>query len=245
MTRGISTKQDGQMKLLFKKITPEVFQNRQAFLNSYGLDIANTISADLIHDNQVNKVSSENAGHIIPECDALITQDLESILTITVADCLPLYFYDAEQKAVGLAHAGWRGVLKEIAITTLKALQENFGSRPEAVEVFIGPRLQACHFEVKDDVQQKFSQYLHANNFSESLISPSLLKTASSTLPTTSSHQINLAGIVSAQLQQAGVPKSNIQASQDCTFDLSDKYFSYRRDKPETIEAQLAFITLT
>lgn len=215
------------MKLLFKKITPEVFQNRQAFLNSYGLDIANAISADLIHDNQVSRVSSANAGQIIPDCDALITQDPKSILTVTVADCLPLYFYDAKQKAIGLAHAGWKGVLKEVASKTLRALQENFGSRPEAVEVFIGPHLQKCHFEVTQDVLEKFRkypQYILAKN---------------------NRTYIDLASIVCLQLKSLGMQEENIQASQDCTFDLSDKYFSYRRDKPETIEAQLAFITLT
>ena len=40
------------------------------------------------------------------------------------------------------------------------------------------------------------------------------------------------------------IEKENIKMSYECTFCEKEKYFSYRRDKPEEIEAMLAYITI-
>lgn len=239
------------MKVIDGLLTPEVQKNRQAFLNEFGFNSEQTVSAVLEHGNHVELVTCKDVGTIFPNTDAFVTQDPDVLLTITAADCLPVYFYDEKKSAIGIAHAGWKGVLREVAVATLSAMQVHFGSNPENVRVFIGPHLKACHFEVQNDVLQKFTEYLKANSFSAGFISNSHLQTltsnlseAPSPLQPISSTLIDLAGIVSAQLQKAGVLEENIKVSPECTFELPQKYFSYRRDKPATVEAQLAFISL-
>ncbi len=266
MTQGFSTKQHGQMKVIDGQLTPEVLKNRQAFLNEFGLKGEQTVSAVLEHGNHVELVTSKNAGTIFPNTDAFVTQDPKVVLTITAADCLPINFYDEKKSAIGIAHAGWKGVLREVAVSTLYAMHAHFGSEPETIKISIGPHLKACHFEVQDDVLKKFTEYLNKQGFSSDFITPTSIPTPHSSLaiqtsspptnafplstfnfqlPLNSSHLIDLAGIVSAQLQKAGVQTNNIQTSTECTFELANKYFSYRRDKPETVEAQLAFISLS
>ena len=41
-----------------------------------------------------------------------------------------LYFYDPEQEAVALAHAGWKGTVLEIANVTVEAMASKFGAKP-------------------------------------------------------------------------------------------------------------------
>ena len=55
---------------------------------------------------------------------------------------------------------------------------------------------------------------------------------------------LNLQAVIKKQLTNAGVTSKNIKETKECTFCEKEKYFSYRRDKPEDIEAMLAYITI-
>lgn len=55
-------------------------------------------------------------------------------------------------------------------------------------------------------------------------------------------NNIHMVGIIIRQLREKSIKQENINATDECTFDLNEKYFSYRRDKPETIEAMVAYI---
>ncbi len=59
-------------------------------------------------------------------------------LSVYTADSVPLLFLDPVQKAIGVAHAGWRGSVNGIAVLTLQLLQQHFSSRPEDILVAIG-----------------------------------------------------------------------------------------------------------
>lgn len=52
---------------------------------------------------------------------------------------------------------------------------------------------------------------------------------------------IDLSLIVKRQLEAAGVIAKNITISEECTYCLPEKYYSFRRDKPERVEAVLAY----
>lgn len=213
---GLSAKADGPMKN-----SPA---NRQAFLKHKNLDKKIIVSAGLIHSNKVTAISGLSHNFLIPNCDALITSDCRYLLTITVADCLPLYFYDNTKHIVAIAHAGWRGVVAQIAKEVVDAFVSNYGSNFKDIEVFIGPHIKDCHFEVKADVAANFK-------ISETVISNK--KT-----------YINLASAVTSQLLDRGISETNIQVSSECTFCSSAKYFSWRRDKPQELEAMVAYIGL-
>lgn len=203
-----------------------VLQNRQKFFATLGLDASNMVLAGLVHGDNIVVVGKENIGQKIENTDGLITKEPGVILTITVADCLPVYFFDKSKKVTGLAHAGWRGVKQNIVSLMLSKIQSEFASDPADVEVNIGPHIRNCHFEIKDDVAEQFA------NYSESIIKEG------------NSIKLDLSAIVKKQLENAGVRPDNVTISDECTYCLNQKYYSFRRDRPERVEAMVAYAVM-
>lgn len=203
---ALSEKKDGPMKFSS--------ENRQRFLGKLGIDDKLTVRADLVHKDNVRVVSNEEAGKTIEKTDGLITADNNLFLTITVADCLPIFIYDPEKEIIGLVHGGWRSLAKNILAKAVKDLSEH-------TLVGIGPGISQCHYEVKEDVLKEFRPYLkHAlqENF------------------------LDLKKIAKIQLINLGVKEENIEISPECTFCLPDKYFSHRKDRFKEIKTMIAVI---
>src|SRR5574344_1571619 len=89
---GISQKKDGPMK--------SSLENRLSFFKQNKLDTKIIISASLAHENNAVIVGNLTENISIPNCDALITNNKNHLLTITAADCLPIYFYDKNKNVV-------------------------------------------------------------------------------------------------------------------------------------------------
>lgn len=200
-----------------------VNKNREGFVDSLEVNNASLVCAHLVHGNQVQKVSHEEGGKIVKGVDGLITDEKGVFLSITVADCLPVFLYDKEKEAVGIAHGGWRGLSQNILEAAIQKMIQGFGSKTENIIVAIGPGIGQCHFEVEDDVLSNFKEYL-----------PDALVTKGDKT------FLDLKEIAKIQLMKSGVKDENIEISPECTHCLQEKYFSYRRDKPEIIETMMA-----
>jgi len=212
---GISEKSDGPMK--------NSSTNRLLFFKNIGLGNKILISAGLTQGNKLAIADGDQSG-IMADCDALITDQSKYLLTVTVADCLPIYFYDHNKKIVAIAHAGWRGVVARIVDGVIASFINNYHSALSDIKIYVGPHIQDCHFEVKAEVASQFKS-------SEAIIRDK--KT-----------YINLAGVIKDQLKELGIPTGNIEISPECTYCLNDKYFSFRRDAPKELEAMIAYIGL-
>lgn len=219
---GLSEKSDGQMKI-YPDDNGLALDEREKFLSRVGLELKNVVSADLVHGNQVAVVGESDKGKIILATDGLITATPNLILTVTVADCLPVYFFDEEKQVIALAHAGWRGLVKNIMATVVSKMKGEFGSDPKNIIVNVGPHIRDCHFVIGSEVARQFTQYQQ--------------------LITKKDDQLflNLSAVAKEQLIQAGILSDHITISPECTYDLPAKYFSYRRDKPSRVEAMLAY----
>ena len=213
---GISEKKDGPMM--------NSSDNRLLFFKNRGLADKIIIMAGLVHGNKVAIIKDGDKNETITGYDALITDNPKYLLALTVADCLPIYFYDKNKKVIALAHAGWRGVVSKIVEEVIAQFINHYGSGAGDIEVFIGPHIKDCHFEVKSDVANRF-------------------KPADS-IERNGKIFINLSLIVKRQLIEYGVSGNNINISQECTYCLSDGYFSFRRDHPEKLETMVAYISL-
>jgi len=53
---------------------------------------------------------------------------------------------------------------------------------------------------------------------------------------------LDLKNIAQTQLRSLGVKEEHIEANPECTYCISDKYFSYRRDKPKILKTMIAVI---
>ncbi len=222
---GISTKMDGSMKLLTAENDANS-DNRLHFFAGLGIGMDRVVSARLAHGGKVKNVDRSYGGRILDNIDGLATQEPDLILAITIADCLPVYFYNPDDHAIGICHAGWRGIQQGIIANTCQALKEDFGAKAEETIVFVGPHIRSCHFEVKKDV------WTHFESIPEAVIVRD------------GKRYLDLSKVVKNILLNNGYREENIGISPECTQCQPQKYFSFRRDKPEVIEAMVAYIGL-
>jgi polyphenol oxidase len=214
LTYGLSLLGDGDMHLGFK----DNEKNRAKFFKAKSVSNKKIIAADLVHGANIRKINGPDKDMVIRDTDALASSDEAVVLTITVADCFPIYFYNPKENIIALAHSGWRGTINNIAGKVIKAISKN----PADVLAGIGPGIQACHFEIKQDIVGKFKLYPKAIiNRKDKIF-------------------IDLPRIIKQQLADSGV--RTIENSGECTYCEQDKYFSFRRDKPKQVEAMLAYI---
>lgn len=221
---GLSTRNDGAMNLHLgeSKITQH---NREAFFARQNVSLNRVIFPFLQHGVEIAIVDKSNCNEKQPLVDALLSNDPEVVLALTCADCAPVYFFDPIQKAFGLVHAGWRGVEKNINGKVVWSFLKNFSSQARDLKVMIGPHLQACHFEIKNDLIQLFSDYQEFIVFRENKAF------------------LELGQIIKKQLLLTGVLPENIIVSKDCTYCQKNRYFSYRRTNPK-LEVMVAYLGL-
>ena len=245
---GFSEKKDGPMK--------NSVQNRKKFFNKLKIDKELIVRADLVHKNKVKLIPKKGAGRLIEKTDGLITKEKNIFLTITTADCLPIFIYDPKKEIIGLIHGGWRSLAGNILKEAINKIINNFKSNPAHILIGIGPGISQCHFEIKfeaekDPLQKLCDRIIFAQgvvlkrdnkspHFKDLFFTPSqtngVLKKWGDKI------FLDLKELAKLQLIELGIKEENIEISSECTFCLKDKYFSYRRDKPEQIKTMLAII---
>ena len=181
-----------------------------------------------------------------PRGDAAITRAPGLLLGVQTADCVPILLVDAKQRGVATVHAGWRGTLRRIAAKAIGRMQMVWGTRPENVLAALGPAIGRCCYEVGPEVAQAYAgQFAQAREWFDGPFDqlasgeePNPLKWLTMAPP---GHdppprrvQLDLRAANRWQLLDAGVPASNIFASELCTACRTDLLFSYRREGAST-----------
>ena len=199
-----------------------VIANRKKFVQSLGFKITDIVTPNQVHGEKIFRVDEnyrgcgcENYADSIPETDALITDTPALPLMLCFADCVPIFFVDVENSAIGLAHGGWRGTFKKIAAKTLLKMTDEFGTNPEKCLVGIAPSIGACCYEVGGEVLDK-CKIAFPKNFGELLIERD------------GKIFLDLWRANVIQLLEIGVPEENIEVANHCTCCHDAWYFSYR-----------------
>jgi len=222
---ALSTKKDHSMKINRELVNDTVaLSHRDAFSVSQGVSPELVVSAKLEHTNTVAIVNESHSGTFIDHVDGLITDSKNVFLSVTVADCLPIFIYDPKKKIVSLLHAGWRGLASNIIGVSLDRLKSDFSSDPNELIVGIGPGIDQCHFSVTEGIIEKFSQY------------PEMIAEKNFV------YFLNLKEIARKQLIDKGISIDHIEISPLCTYCENKTYFSYRRDKPEILETMMVIM---
>lgn len=173
-------------------------------------DLDGTISyCSQVHSNTVAQARS--SGGDSGKCDGLLTRSPEVILSIRVADCVPVFIHCPERRAIGLIHAGWRGTAAKISQEAVWKMEELFGSPVATLEVALGPSIGSCCYEVGSEV---------ADSFSRDCLTPS----------TDGRYYLDLPQQNRLQLEGEGIPKERIAGSSHCTCCSAEMFHSYRRD---------------
>jgi YfiH family protein len=164
---------------------------------------------DQVHGTRVLDLDTE----AIAAADGAVTTRAGVVCAVLTADCLPVLFCDTAGRRVGVAHAGWRGLLGGV----LPAAVRTLGVPPHRLLAWLGPAIGQAAYEVGANVRDAFlaAQPEAAAHFMEN---------------PRGRWQADLYGLARDSLGAAGV--TAVYGGGFCTFRESARFFSHRREAP-------------
>ena len=222
LVAGVSLRQHSNMRL-GPNGAPIDSIARACFALEIGASPERVVCPILVHGNEVARVSGSDLENAL-EVDGLVTDEPGLFLSVTAADCAPVFFIDTEKRIVGIAHAGWRGLLRGVIQSVVNEMKA-MGSDTGKIHAFVGPVIGVCHFEVGMQVAEQFRVHLGTDVLSrrEGKIFVDLKKSAQ------------------RLLGRAGVSPGNIKTSEICTF-CDERCFSSRRDGADGLQTMVGII---
>ena len=183
------------------------------------------VCTDQTHTTNVIRVGKEDCGYGVTrqkpytDVDGLVTDEPGVVLSTFFADCVPLYFVDTVNRAIGLSHSGWRGTVGRMGQRTLEKMATEFGTNPKDIVAAVGPSICQDCYEVSEDVAEEFIKEF-SGHADEILINKGNGK-----------YQLDLWKTNEIVLIEAGVKKENIAVTNICTCCNPDVLFSHRASK--------------
>lgn len=156
-----------------------------------------------IHSNICLQASSDDCVG-----DAVVTQEKGVVCAVMTADCLPIFACNSSGTQVGVAHAGWKGIVNGVI--------ESFVGQFESSDLLVhfGPAISQANFEVGDDVFQQFTT--KDPKLDQAFVAKG------------DKYQLDI--YQAARIILNGLGVQSISGGDECTYAQKDKYFSYRRD---------------
>jgi polyphenol oxidase len=240
-----------------------VEQNRQLFFGALGVQDLTPASVKQVHSSHSLVVNRSAAGDLLYQpissadseststCattgDGLITAEPGILLTIRIADCLPVLLVDPEKRVVAAVHAGWRGALARIVEKSVGDMRRAFNSDPARMIAALGPSMRVCCFEVGQEVVDAFrGSFADADRFFQPLPKRSEASVDRYTqlflkdYPPGHAPQhvpaahLDIIAVAQHQLTTAGMKPENIAVADYCTACRTDLFFSHRREGGST-----------
>ncbi|MEP7183526.1 MAG: peptidoglycan editing factor PgeF [Betaproteobacteria bacterium] len=156
-----------------------------------------------------------HAPHAPPIADAAVTRQPGVVCAVLTADCLPVVFANRAGTAVGIAHAGWRGLAAGVLEATVAAMAAS-DARPGDLFAWLGPAIGPAAFEVGADVVDAFCA---ADPGAIACFAPHRA----------GKWHADLAALARRRLAAAGV--THIGGGGFCTHADGVRFFSYRRER--------------
>jgi YfiH family protein len=137
---------------------PRVSENIRRGLGATGQSLDEAFDVWQVHSATVVRADGPNlaGGHL--KADAIVTGRPGVTLMMRFADCVPIMIYDPQNRAAGVAHAGWLGTVRGIAAELVQKMQSEFGSKPSELLAGIGPSIGPDHYPVGNDVVEQLEQ---------------------------------------------------------------------------------------
>jgi len=180
-----------------------------------------------VHGNEVHAATRDTAT-LRPAGDGLVTAEPGVMLGIFSADCVPILMVDPKRKVAGALHAGWRGVIADIARVGVHAMVQ-LGADASNIRAAMGPSIGQCCFEVDAELGDRFGREIDGARNHTRAGRPGKAV-------------IDLRAVVSDQLERAGLAPANIASIGPCTRCAPDRFFSRRAAGGTTTGLQLSFV---
>ncbi|WP_232296313.1 peptidoglycan editing factor PgeF [Terriglobus sp. TAA 43] len=175
------------------------------------------------------------------KADAMLTDVPGVLLTVQIADCVPVLVFDPKRRAIGAFHAGWRGTLARIVERGIGTMRRQYGSDPADLIAAIGPSIGPSSYSVSEDIRYEFSsQFAYVDTLFKDVYDlgpirekyPNLFLTARAPghSPLGPLLHLNLWEANRRQLMDAGLQEKNISVLEEDTAADTGRFFSHRAE---------------
>src|SRR5579862_3914794 len=213
IAHGISSKTFSSMKKDQQELDRE---NLSLFANSIAI-AGDIVCMRQIHSGNVQIV--EDVSELrFPQTDGLITNKKNLPLAVLAADCLPLLFYDPKKEVIGVAHAGYKGLLNHILENMVGRFVSDFKSDQKDIIVCIGPGIERdCYEAGKDRIEEFQNAFPQFTNMF---------------IVHDSKFYLDLRSVAEQCLIKEGILEEHIEIMDICTK-CDTNFYSYRRGDRE------------
>ena len=158
------------------------------------------------HGAAVRVHAGDHAGWtLLDGFDGHVTGQAGLLLTVTVADCVPVYLAHPGTGTIALLHAGWRGIVAGVLEEGIRRIRELAKGDADALVMHCGAAIGGRHYEVSQDVLEQLG--VGATGGPE---------------------RVDLREVLAARARRAGV--GAISVSRWCTYRDEALFWSHRRD---------------
>ncbi len=234
---GMSLKNASSMRFRWNETNPA----REKFLSAVAKN-SSPIAIEQNHTKIVYEIESERDS-FSKIGDGIITKNKSLMPVVTVADCVPIFFFDVDSCVFGVVHSGWKGT--GIVQQWLSLAQHRFNVVPKNVCVAIGAHINDCCYVVDKTRAEYF-----CSNFTPDCVAPVkkgevLCKGSAASWNCGNPPYFRLS-LLKANLEilrKCGIPEENIIVSSNCTC-CNEEFGSNRREisLSNTFTVQAAFV---
>ncbi len=181
-----------------------VFTRWRAFRAAFAARFPALVLSHQVHGNVVQWHETISEGWLVLDgFDGHATNERGTLLTVTVADCIPVYLAVPQKGAIALLHAGWRGAAAGVLGRGVELLKWRAFAKASDIVMHCGVGICGACYEVGSEVATCFG-----------------LPESAAPVP------LDLRAILARQAQDLGIEQVTISSA--CSAHNRDRFFSHR-----------------
>lgn len=172
-----------------------------------------------------------------PPGDGILTEQPLQSVWVCSADCTPVLIADQKTGQAAAVHAGWRGTGAKIVPTAIARLL-NSGSRVADLRIAMGPAITGEVYQVSETVAAEVGASIVAADSTEAILE-ALQQLPNSPIlddPHPGRVRLDVRRINALQMENLGIDSEQIAIAPHCTYQESERFFSYRRDPLKKVQ---------
>ena len=205
LVAGITTREHGfSLGLWSEENVGQVMTRWRAFRAAFHPAFPVTVLSHQIHGSAVRWHDELPEGWLVLDgVDGHATRTHGALLTLTVADCVPVYLAAPTKGAVALLHAGWRGASSGILGHGVEVLKARAFVRAQNIIMHCGVGICGPCYEVGSEVLSRFTARAEA-----------------------ASGHVDLRAVLAGQARELGIEQ--VTVSPWCSAHDRERFFSHR-----------------
>ncbi len=171
----------------------------------------------------------------IPKADGLFTTMKAKSIWVYSSDCIPIFMANTMTGSIAACHAGWKGIVKNITMNTLKKFNLSEKNKQSLI-IVLGPAISKEHYQVDINLAKEVFNSIH--NLNNEVATKDqitwLLETGIITLDENPNKVLlDIRKAAFHQLSKADLGLKQIISCPLCTYSENKLFHSWRREHLE------------